>query len=128
MFPLSTGPPGEVLVEGITVSNSPKAVRRELGSVSQNTTADLLCTGRENLRLQGQLYGHSGSELEGRVTELLDMFMLSDAANRKTMGYSGGMKRRLDVAIGLVHRPKTLVLDEPTTGLDPESRAVMWRE
>jgi len=103
---LSTATSGEVLVDGIDVGTRQQEVRRCIGYVSQNTTVDMLCTGRENLRLQGQLYGHSGAELEGRVTELLDMFSLTDAANRKTMGYSGGMKRRLDVAMGLVHRPR----------------------
>lgn len=125
---LSSATSGEVTVDGVNVSADPQEVRRRIGYVSQNTTVDFLATGRENLRLQGQLYGHSGAELDNRVDELLRLFDLADAASRITQGYSGGMKRRLDVAMGLVHRPKILVLDEPTTGLDPESRAVMWRE
>jgi ABC-2 type transport system ATP-binding protein len=125
---LSSATSGEVIVDGVNVSSNPQEVRRRIGYVSQNTTVDFLATGRENLRLQGQLYGHGGAELDGRVDELLRLFDLAGAAPRVTQGYSGGMKRRLDVAMGLVHRPKILVLDEPTTGLDPESRAVMWRE
>jgi len=125
---LSMATSGQTVVDGVDVSANPEEVRRRIGYVSQNTTVDFLATGRENLRLQGQLYGHGGAELEGRVDELLKLFDLDAAAKRTTQTYSGGMKRRLDVAMGLVHRPKILVLDEPTTGLDPESRSVMWRE
>ena len=85
-------------------------------------------TGRENLRLQGRLYGLKGAALSSRVDELLTRFTLTDAAKRQVKGYSGGMRRRLDVALGLVHRPEVLFLDEPTTGLDPEVRAAMWDE
>ncbi len=125
---LSMASAGQATVDGVDVTSNPQEVRRRIGYVSQNTTVDLLATGRENLRLQGHLYGHSGAELDQRVDELLKIFDLESAAKRTTQTYSGGMKRRLDVAMGLVHRPKILVLDEPTTGLDPESRAVMWRE
>ena len=125
---LSSATSGQAVVDGVNVAEDPQEVRRRIGYVSQNTTVDFLATGRENLRLQGQLYGHSGAELDRRVEELLTMFDLASAAKRISQTYSGGMKRRLDVAMGLVHRPKILVLDEPTTGLDPESRAVMWRE
>ncbi|MDQ5834961.1 MAG: ATP-binding cassette domain-containing protein [Actinomycetota bacterium] len=90
--------------------------------------ADREATGRENLRLQGQVYGMGGRELEGRIDELLERFRLADAADRLVRGYSGGMERRLDVALGLVSRPAVLFLDEPTTGLDPEVRAEKWRE
>ncbi len=125
---LSSATEGRVEVDGVDVAADPVEVRRRIGYVSQNTTVDFLATGRENLHLQGQLYGHSGAALDNRVDELLKLFDLESAAKRVTQTYSGGMKRRLDVAMGLVHRPKILVLDEPTTGLDPESRAVMWRE
>jgi len=125
---LSTATSGQAVVDGVDVAADPEAVRRRIGYVNQNTTVDFLATGRENLRLQGQLYGHSGAELHQQVEQLLTVFDLAGAAARITQTYSGGMKRRLDVAMGLVHRPRILVLDEPTTGLDPESRAVMWRE
>jgi ABC-2 type transport system ATP-binding protein len=123
---LSSATSGRVVVDGVDVNADPEEVRRRIGYVSQNSTVDFLATGRENLRLQGQLYGHRGAELDNRVDELLKLFDLDSASKRVTQTYSGGMKRRLDM--GLVHRPKILVLDEPTTGLDPESRAVMWRE
>src|SRR5258706_5800634 len=125
---LSSATSGKAVVDGVDVAADPQEVRRRIGYVSQNTTVDFLATGRENLRLQGQLYGHSGQELDQRVDELLRKFDLESAAKRVTQTYAGEMKRRLDVAMGLVHRPKILVLDEPTTGLDPESRAVMRRE
>lgn len=85
-------------------------------------------TGRENLFLQGRVYGLGGSELKHRVSELLEQFNLADVAGRVARTYSGGMRRKLDVAMGLVHRPRVLFLDEPTTGLDPEARAEMWAE
>jgi ABC-2 type transport system ATP-binding protein len=89
---------------------------------------DIQATGRENLRLQGQLYGLRGRTLERRIGELLDRFGLANAADRIARGYSGGMQRRLDIALALVHDPQVLFLDEPTTGLDPEIRADMWQE
>ena len=106
----------------------PVAVRRAIGMVAQKAAVDLEATGTENLRLQGELYGLRGAGLRARVDELLDRFGLGEAAGRVTQTYSGGMQRRLDVAMGLVHRPQVLFLDEPTTGLDPESRAGMWDE
>jgi ABC-2 type transport system ATP-binding protein len=87
-----------------------------------------MASGRDNLVLQGRLYGMRGAELHRRVQDLLDRFDLGDAAGRPVRTYSGGMQRRLDVALGLVHRPQVLFLDEPTTGLDPEARATMWAE
>src|SRR6185312_14691045 len=89
---------------------------------------DWEATGRENLMLQGRIHGMAGGPLRSRVAELLELVGLSEAADRIARGYSGGMKRRLDIAIGLVHRPRVLFLDEPTTGLDPEARAAMWVE
>ncbi|NUO40813.1 MAG: ATP-binding cassette domain-containing protein [Streptomyces sp.] len=119
---------GAATVAGQDVLRHPDRVRRAIGVVAQNSGADPVATGRENLRLQGRLHGVKGAALDHRVTELLDRFSLSDAANRQVKGYSGGMRRRLDVALGLVHRPEVLFLDEPTTGLDPQARGAMWDE
>ncbi|WP_405738914.1 ATP-binding cassette domain-containing protein [Streptomyces sp. NBC_00028] len=119
---------GAATVAGQDVLRHPDRVRRAIGVVAQNSGADPVATGRENLRLQGRLHGVKGAALDHRVTELLDRFSLSDAANRQVKGYSGGMRRRLDVALGLVHRPEVLFLDEPTTGLDPQARSAMWDE
>ena len=119
---------GSATVAGHDVLRHPDRVRRAIGVVAQNSGADLVATGRENLRLQGRLYGVGGAVLESRVDELLERFSLTDAARRPVAGYSGGMRRRLDVALGLVHRPEVLFLDEPTTGLDPEARTAMWDE
>jgi ABC-2 type transport system ATP-binding protein len=96
--------------------------------VGQSSGVDQEATGRENLELQGQLYGVRGRELHQRVDDLLERFGLGDAADRIAKGYSGGMKRRLGITMGLIHRPRVLFLDEPTTGLDPEVRAAMWTE
>jgi ABC-2 type transport system ATP-binding protein len=89
---------------------------------------DINATGRENLALQAQFYGLRGAALRSRVDALLERFSLAPAADREARGYSGGMKRKLDVAMGLVHTPRVLFLDEPTTGLDPEARADLWKE
>jgi len=119
---------GTATVAGHDVLRHPDRVRRAIGVVAQNSGADPTATGRENLQLQGRLYGLKGAALTERVDELLDRFSLADAAGRPVKGYSGGMRRRLDVALGLVHRPEVLFLDEPTTGLDPEARTAMWDE
>jgi ABC-2 type transport system ATP-binding protein len=119
---------GHALVAGHDVVRHPNRARRELGYVPQDSGVDRDATGRENLMLQGRIYGLRGSGLRARVQELLALVGLSDAADRVVRGYSGGMKRRLDIALGLVHRPSVLFLDEPTTGLDPEARAAMWVE
>jgi ABC-2 type transport system ATP-binding protein len=119
---------GTATVAGIDVLRDPDKVRRAIGSVAQKSGVDIQATGRENLILQGRLYGMGGRELDQRVAELLGRFGLADAADRISRTYSGGMQRRLDVAMGLVHRPKVLFLDEPTSGLDPEARADMWKE
>ena len=103
-------------------------VRRAIGVVGQRAAVDPDATGRENLELQGRLYGLGGADLRERVDALLDIFGLREAADRMVRGYSGGMQRKLDVAMGLVHRPQVLFLDEPTTGLDPEARAELWAE
>jgi ABC-2 type transport system ATP-binding protein len=119
---------GRAVVAGEDVVRHPNRVRRAIGYVAQDSGVDPEATGRENLMLQGRIHGMSGSPLRVRVDELLQLVGLADAADRVTRGYSGGMKRRLDIAIGLVHRPRVLFLDEPTTGLDPEARAGMWVE
>jgi len=115
-------------VAGADVLTEPGTVRRRIGCVSQRSGVDREATGRENLRLQGQVHGLRGPELERRAGALLERFGLADAADRIARGYSGGMERRLDIAMGLVHEPRVLFLDEPTTGLDPEVRAAMWQE
>jgi ABC-2 type transport system ATP-binding protein len=125
---LSRPDAGSARVAGRDVLAEPDAVRRSIGVVAQQSGVDRDATGRENLRLQGQVYGLRGQELEKRVDELLERFRLADAGDRLAKTYSGGMERRLDVALGLVARPHVLFLDEPTTGLDPEVRAEMWHE
>jgi ABC-2 type transport system ATP-binding protein len=119
---------GSARVEGVDVLARPGQVRHEIGVVAQRSGADPTATGRENLMLQGRLYGLRGGSVRARADELLDHFGLTEAAGRLVKTYSGGMQRRLDVALGLMHRPAVLFLDEPTTGLDPESRAAMWQE
>jgi ABC-2 type transport system ATP-binding protein len=117
-----------VTVEGIDVRTNPGGARRVIGVVGQRSGADPTATGRENLVLQGHLYGQPTKTAKDRADELLERFGLTEAAGRFVRTYSGGMQRRLDVALGLVHHPKVLFLDEPTTGLDPEARAAMWEE
>ena len=119
---------GAATVAEHDVVRHPNRARRALGYVPQESGIDREATGRENLMLQGRIYGMRGSELNQRVDELLELVGLADAADRIVRGYSGGMKRRLDIALGLVHRPSVLFLDEPTTGLDPEARVAMWVE
>ena len=119
---------GSAHVAGIDVLAQPGRVRHMIGVVAQRSGADPTATGRENLMLQGRLYGLRGGSVRARADELLDHFGLAEAAGRLVKTYSGGMQRRLDVALGLMHRPEVLFLDEPTTGLDPESRAAMWQE
>jgi ABC-2 type transport system ATP-binding protein len=119
---------GRARVGGLDVVENPDAVRRTIGVVAQGSGVDVQATGRENLRLQGQIHGIRGRAIEEHAQELLDRFGLADAADRIARGYSGGMQRRLDIAMALVHDPAVLFLDEPTTGLDPEVRADMWSE
>jgi ABC-2 type transport system ATP-binding protein len=119
---------GDASVDGHDVLRDPNRVRRVIGVVGQKPGIDPEATGRENLVLQADLYGLPPREARARVDELVERFGLKDAARRLARTYSGGMQRRLDVAMGLVHRPRVLFLDEPTTGLDPEVRAEMWRE
>jgi ABC-2 type transport system ATP-binding protein len=125
---LASADGGEARVAGHDVARESAAVRRSIGVVAQRSGVDIELTGRENVMLQGRLQGLRGRELGERADRLLAEFGLADAANRVARGYSGGMQRRLDIAMGLVHKPKVLFLDEPTTGLDPEVRAAMWTE
>jgi ABC-2 type transport system ATP-binding protein len=125
---LSRPDSGAAEVAGIDVLRRPDDVRRAIGCVTQKSAVDVHASGRENLLLQGRLYNMGGRELSKRVDTMLERFGLADAARRVTSTYSGGMQRKLDVAMGLVHKPQVLFLDEPTTGLDPESRADMWGE
>jgi len=125
---LSKPDAGEARVAGIDVLRRPDAVRHAIGCVAQKSGIDLAATGRENLMLQGHVYGMRGAELKRRAADLLVSAGLADAADRVTRTYSGGMQRKLDVAMGLVHRPEVLFLDEPTTGLDPQARLDMWDE
>ncbi len=119
---------GTALVGGYDVRKEGAKVRSVIGAALQEAALDPLLTGRDHLRLQTMLQGIPRSERRGRQDELLDRVGLTEAADRKVGGYSGGMKRRLDLALALVHRPSILFLDEPTTGLDPQSRSALWDE
>jgi ABC-2 type transport system ATP-binding protein len=119
---------GSATVAGHDVRRQQNAVRRAIGYVPQDSGVDVFGTGRENLMLQGHVQGMGGAELRRRAGELLELVGIADAADRVVRTYSGGMRRRLDIALGLVHRPRVLFLDEPTTGLDPEARVAMWDE
>jgi daunorubicin resistance ABC transporter ATP-binding subunit len=124
---------GRATVLGHDVVGEPLAVRRRIGLAGQLAAVDGELTGRENLemigrlyRLSGRLYRLSGVDARARAGELLERFALDDAANRRVATYSGGMRRRLDLAAGLIGRPPVILLDEPTTGLDPRSRQELW--
>ena len=119
---------GTASVAGADVLREPEKVRSRIGVVGQRIAVDPDATGRENLELQGLLYGVGRQELRRRMDSLFESFGLTEAAGRMARTYSGGMQRKLDVAMGLVHRPRVLFLDEPTTGLDPEARAELWAE
>jgi ABC-2 type transport system ATP-binding protein len=125
---LSRPDSGTAEVAGLDVARDAELVRRAIGLVSQKSSSDPMATGRENLVLAGRLQGMSGRDARHRAGELLTRFRLAEAGDRLARTYSGGMARKLDVAIGLMHRPAVLFLDEPTTGLDPEARAEMWAE
>ncbi|HVZ39349.1 MAG TPA: ATP-binding cassette domain-containing protein [Candidatus Kapabacteria bacterium] len=117
---------GRAVVAGFDVVKEPREVRRRIGLVGQYASVDELLTGRQNLRMLGRLYGLSSKDARARAEELLEHFDLVDAASKIAKTYSGGMRRRLDLAASLVLAPPVLFLDEPTTGLDPRSRAATW--
>ncbi len=119
---------GSAEVAGVDVVTDPAAVRRRIGVALQEIGLDPVQSGRELLELQCGLYGIKGPDARARAQELLTLLGLTDAADRRTKTYSGGMKRRLDLASALVHSPEVLFLDEPTTGLDPASRLTVWEE
>ena len=123
---LSEADEGHAVVAGFDVRTQANEVRRRIGLAAQDATVDPLLTGRENLVMVGELHQMRRGEAKARATELLKEFDLREAADRPTSGYSGGMRRRLDLAVTLVARPQVLVLDEPTTGLDPRGRAELW--
>jgi ABC-2 type transport system ATP-binding protein len=117
---------GSAVVAGFDVGREPKRVRERVGYVSQLGGSDEMATGRENLVLQGRLYGEPLVRVAPRVDELTRLLDLAEFADRRVKTYSGGQRRRLDIALGIVHRPTVLFLDEPTTGLDPQNRANLW--
>src|ERR671915_97983 len=119
---------GTARVAGYDVAKQGPRVRSVIGAALQEAALDPLLTGREHLRLQAALQALPRAERAPRADELLTRVGLTEAADRKVRAYSGGMKRRLDLALALVHRPRVLFLDEPTTGLDPQSRADLWEE
>ncbi len=117
---------GSVRIAGHDLDSEAGEIRRIIGVQSQDTTVDGDLTGRENLEIQGRFYQMKTSDIEIRVHELLKLTGLESAAERKAKNYSGGMKKRLDLATALIQKPQILFLDEPTTGLDPQSRAAIW--
>ena len=118
---------GKVSVAGFDVDRSPAEIRKNIGVLSQETSLDVDLTGKENLRLQGRLQQMRGRGLEERVDELLRLVQLEQVADKPAGRYSGGMRKRLDLASALIHSPRLLFLDEPTTGLDTQSRAAIWQ-
>jgi ABC-2 type transport system ATP-binding protein len=123
---LSRPTAGTATVAGHDVLEHPERVRRSIGVVGQRSATDDDATGRENLILQARMFGLGGRELHSRIDDLFERLELTDAADRMVRTWSGGMRRKLDVAMGLVNRPRVLFLDEPTTGLDPDARSILW--
>jgi len=117
---------GEMTVAGYDIAKDAAAIRKIIGVQSQETTVDGDLTGRENITLQGHFHQMKTDEIKKRVNELLSLVGLEEAAEKRARNFSGGMKKRLDLATALIHKPKILFLDEPTTGLDPQSRAAIW--
>lgn len=119
---------GEAVVAGYNVKTHPQEVRRRIGYVSQQGGADRSATGRENLMLQGKLYGMRQEEVVKAASHLIELLSLGECIDRFVSTYSGGQQRRLDIALGMIHKPKILFLDEPTTGLDPQNRVNLWNQ
>ena len=119
---------GEAKVLGYDLAKQQEQIRQNVGCVSQTGGADLASTGVENLVLQAQLYGFNASTAKKYATEFSKRFQMYSFIDRPAQSYSGGQKRRLDIALGMIHHPQLLLLDEPTTGLDPQSRAYLWGE
>jgi len=117
---------GTATVNGHDILKEPDAVRRNIGFVFQDPTLDIELTGRENLDFHGRVYGLKGDVRQQRIKEMLEVVQLTDRAEDFVKTYSGGMKRRLEIARGLLHYPKVLFLDEPTLGLDPQTRRAIW--
>jgi ABC-2 type transport system ATP-binding protein len=126
MTTLTVPTSGTATVAGYDVRREPDMVRRNMGLTGQVATIDELLTGRENIRMIGGLYGIGRRDLDRWGNQLLEQFSITDAADRPVRGYSGGMRRRLDLAVSLIAAPPVLFLDEPTTGLDPRSRSDLW--
>src|SRR3954470_15201223 len=119
---------GRATVAGFDVATEPGQVRRKIGVALQEAALDMLMTGRELMELQATLHGIPAKEVVGRAHDLIERVGLAQAQNRRVGTYSGGMRRRLDLAMALIHAPEVLFLDEPTTGLDPTSRVTLWEE
>ncbi|WP_416150669.1 ATP-binding cassette domain-containing protein [Salipaludibacillus sp. HK11] len=126
MTSLSQPDSGIVKLLGQDASRDKFKIRKMIGYVAQQSSVDGEFTAKENLQLQGRLYGLRRNELKERVANMLEQFDLTDVADKLSKTYSGGMKRKLDIAMGIIHRPNILFLDEPTTGLDPEARSSLW--
>ncbi|MFI5415247.1 MAG: ATP-binding cassette domain-containing protein, partial [Candidatus Lutacidiplasmatales archaeon] len=118
---------GSAVVDGIDVFANPNEIKRRIGIVFQESTADSDLTGRENLELAAALFSVPRKEVRGRIDSLLERMQIGEAADRLAKTYSGGMRRRLELAVGIIHAPRVLFLDEPTLGLDPQGRAGFWR-
>ncbi len=118
---------GRAVVDGVDVFHHPEAVKRRIGLVFQEQTSDSDLTGRENLELAAALFGVPRRDATATIDGLLDRMQIGDAADRLTKTYSGGMRRRLELAVGIIHSPRVLFLDEPTLGLDPQGRAGFWK-
>lgn len=123
LLPLDSG---EVFIDGLNLTSEQDEVRKRIGYVSQKGGSDSHASGFENLVLQGRLYGMTKNEAESQASRLVETFGLSECIHRFVSTYSGGQQRRLDIALGMMHQPKILFLDEPTTGLDPQNRANLW--
>ncbi|MEL7332692.1 MAG: ABC transporter ATP-binding protein [Cyanobacteria bacterium J06560_2] len=124
---LTTPDAGRLELSGISVLNNPRAARQLLGYIAQEVALDKVLTGRELLELQAAIYHLPKAQLQDRIEKMLSLLEISDIADKKTGAYSGGQKKRLDLAAGLLHQPAVLVLDEPTVGLDIESRSAVWK-